>query len=1289
MPDCSNEGAPLPAGTVNLHRAATDNVGLPWLAAAPADTRRGAAGLSDKPNDVLIHTYRGSNFMVTVRQVNPGQVYLDNVSRAATYTGSGGRIWISKMNLATNTVEWEGFADDGGGTCSLPKIVVGLSGTYSVTYKYSTTAGDQIRATRFSHNSINAPLPQILASLSLCGTNTYSNIREYDVDADNNYGFGVIARNYNASTGNSSILAQYVDLFFGNTWNLADFLTVNTGTAVPLTNNTASAKWNPLIRWNFIRGNYILAWGDQFVNPNPVMAQEISTAGALSYPVGGGPIWSATLTTNREFYMEPCKGYIFGGVDQGLTFLHYADNAGNLQLRGYLLNGGTGLLVNNTGAGVTALPAGTPMALHAYTVSGTREDPCAMYTSAAGVQVRRGDATGILPSGTWTSAAIANPASARFASFLSSNTNGLFAAIPDNGQEILRRLNSGTGAWSAATNVNTRNYPPVGAETDAYFAACLDGNRFGLSQYEYGFALPWVAARFALDDQETAENHREEGLRNTTYSWRTYTTTGIAPYYTGALSGEIESYQIHFAAYTDLLDNERATVYESWNRNSTCDVKMMYRNSTTGLDMPLTVALSTSSLSYTNPKVSISNSPLYGVYIAIITYIKEDNLANQGYYCYKVVDLSTGGTLVAETVINNGVVMGGPGTFRNDAVVHDQALNCHHFIFWKQAALGPPATFEILDAGFDADGVPLPWLPYPNIVRAASITSKEEIRACENPDVSGGLTTSGAYVTWLEDVSPFATVNLTAVRTLTGANWGAGTIIHTPALANDRGQPVVTADANCVFVAWRDTQLGAGRNHIYGAAWDNTGVIMPGGWTINGVDLTTFIPSAYTAFGYDAVMPDVAMPTGYFQPTVALVFAESEGNSLLFPQRIGCLTVNLATLGIAGQNHFAFAARNYPASMASSDAVEAMHGFFQRRPKVVAMTRATTLVDGYIPPRPFLMCAFETEAYPITNPAYSAIAAMETSRQGAPGFEPAWCENSIAAVYYEPNSGIMASKFSIARKSQAQDLDQLLYTEDQGFVAAYTDYLGGNSYAGIAKAVDVKEEIRDYHYFDNNPLVPGDEYNINWTTNNQTEVFRLYNNSIIDLVVNLSARSTTTQVPSPYVTWQLNGLSLSNDMTISGDEIGTTRDVNASMTYLPGGPVTTNNDDVDVLVYPHQFSVAWFYKEMPIYGPLGTGSYKIAGGESPKTSGSLQLSLSQNPASLQTTATLVGLSDHNVNLRLYDMLGRELLGLQPLVMTGAALNEQIRLGQLSSGRYILVADQDTGDRVQMMLSVEH
>lgn len=53
------------------------------------------------------------------------------------------------------------------------------------------------------------------------------------------------------------------------------------------------------------------------------------------------------------------------------------------------------------------------------------------------------------------------------------------------------------------------------------------------------------------------------------------------------------------------------------------------------------------------------------------------------------------------------------------------------------------------------------------------------------------------------------------------------------------------------------------------------------------------------------------------------------------------------------------------------------------------------------------------------------------------------------------------------------------------------------------------------------------------------------------------------------------------------------------------------------------------------------------------------------------------------------MLGRELLGLQPLVMTGAAVNAQIQLGQLSSGRYILVADQDTGDRVQMMLSVEH
>ncbi len=373
--------------------------------------------------------------------------------------------------------------------------------------------------------------------------------------------------------------------------------------------------------------------------------------------------------------------------------------------------------------------------------------------------------------------------------------------------------------------------------------------------------------------------------------------------------------------------------------------------------------------------------------------------------------------------------------------------------------------------------------------------------------------------------------------------------------------------------------------------------------------------------------------------------------------------------------------------MASSDAVEAMHGFFQRRPKVTAMTQATSVFDGYVQPLPYLMCAFETQAYPVTNPSYSLFALMEASRTQYP--DPYHIENNIAAVLFEPSTGTVVSKFSLARKVGAQDIDQLLYTPEQGFVAAYTDFGGARNDAGIVKVVDIKEEIRDYHYFANNPIDPLSVYGLSWTQN-QTQSFRLYNNSIIDLVLDLSASSTTTQSPSPYTTWQLNNTPI----TISGDAINTTRASTPSMTYLPGGAMGTNNDNVEVRLYPHQFSLPFYHKAMPIFGPLstggtGVGAYKRSTKVFSNSDRELKLELSQNPALAFTTAIVRGSEDQLVSLRLYDLIGRELLSFTGLTMTGQPMEQRIAVSALSNGIYMLIAEQASGERVQVLLTVKH
>jgi hypothetical protein len=1288
IPDCSNEASPpLPPGRVNLHRPVNDNLGLPFLSQAPPDTRRGATlpAQGDVPTDVVIHNVAGVDYMISVKQVNPGQVYLDSLTRQGNYIGTGGRIVMTKINMATNAVMWQGYIDDGLGTSDLPRIHIGM-GSYTVTYRYRTAAGDQIMGCQVAYvPPVGQPtwLPYVMQRISLSNGVTKPDIREYDVDYDNNFGFAVVARSYNAVTGTSAIYAQYVDLFWGPVWNLADWFTVNTGAAGG--NNTATNKWCPLVRWNYVKGLYVFAWGDKVIAPNTIMVQEITPFGVLSYLPGGNFLPPVALTADQEFYMEPCRGYVFGGVDLGLTFFFFGDNVGNLQLLGFPLSGATGWLVNNA-----ALPTGVPYALHAYPSTPTVDNPCVLYEPfAASVTFTMASVTGLVPPWSSIPAVPWAPASDRWKSFLGSNASGIWAAIPNNGSEQIYRIPAGGGVWSTPQTVNTRNYPPAGAETDAYFAASLTTTKLGLSQYEYGFdgngAL--FAARFTPQDQETDENPRERPFTNTSYSNRTYNVSNIFPYFTAAASREVETYKLQTGAHSSIFsraagDQARATVYEEWKRNGSCDIKIMFSDPT-GVDIVSTVALGTSTIGYTRPKVAIVHDGTD--FQAIVTYVMVNIPGNQTFYYSNLWNLST--NLGGGSTLRDIGYSGHRDGYHNEAVVHDKnsSADTRLFTFWKMTG---PGTEEIQVMGFYWDGTPITtWLSNPFVVRASSATAKDQIKACHNPDPA--LNASGQYIVWRESNVFGSTINLTAVSSIVGTVWGAGTIIHTPALANNRGEPAVTADANGVFVVWRDQQFGAGVNWIYGAAWDNTGVILPA-WNFNGVNLNTTIPGVYNSLLYDAEMPDVAMlPNIYFgQRRAAVVFNESEGNGFVAPRRIGYLEVDLATATVTVQNHFAMPARNYPPSMTSSDATESMFGFFQRRPKIMKMDQSTVAAEGYMP-REYMFAAFETAAYPLTNPSYAAITGVENARAALN--EPRFIENSIVGALVAPGSGGMVDRFSIARIEGAQDLDQIVYDTVQGFMVTYTDYRGGNGYAGIAKLVDANSEMRDHWDVFNHTA--SDDYNIQWSlvgtpSATVTNDVRLYNNSLIDLVIHPSTMSNTA-ASGGHITWGINGLSLNNDFTISGDDIGTDRDYDLSITYDPDEIAipSLHDDDLTIHLRPHKNSLIWMYDILPIYGKLGasgTGSYKIIGGRGANST-NLSLDVSQNPAGSSTSALIKGIRDHQVTLKLYDMLGREMIGTRYLTMSGSEITESLDLSPLTTGSYILVAEQDTGDRVQLTL----
>jgi hypothetical protein len=1096
----------------------------------------------------------------TLAELWDGQIEQPYPAGAVTYQGFHSHIIATAFNPSTAAVITGPLTLDSKlRDCSLPRMLKATSTAAFGFWKEHSTSGDQIMVTYYNGTSWATPV-------SISGTTYYPDIREYSVACDNSGNAAVMIRSH-AGSSDDRIWTQCISSSLTTVW---------TGTAYtpmrqisgPLTTPlvAASAKYNPVVVWNNVKTRFEYAWGDHYYNPGAdiifFQTEDMPwSAPTENYAQGGYPENPMTLYRdpdalgmhaeyfgNMKFCMLPCKGRFLppSGPDQGMTFLSYCDANGDVQMAGVYLNGGTvPILVAQT---LFTSPGrrepGFPSTIAAYTVSSTVEDPVFFvhpyfYAEVLASRVSIGSGGFVWTPGVIHTWPTYSNGSEMYEDYAAVNSNGIYLVTSDNQQETVLRYDPGTGAFTVAGSSAALTRIPVSGTLDAYFSAAFGPSTLSIFNFDFGYDLGttgptprnWLLSFSYLGltgsgspivhNPETDEPMRENGYIPTAYNFHAFSTTSTSPYLSHLADHDLTSPIIHHSPSTAVYDNQRVTAYENYDWNGISDIMLAVNSNTT----PVNITSATGGDSYYQPKVGLSYSALYAAYIAVITYVKESAGGSSAIW-YSELNLSTG-VYTTPTQVSPSTA-----TFdhRNWAVVRDQSLNCNLFVYGE----GYKTTGSVSNLyafGFDYDGAPLPW-GIQNITNNFS-DYQDEVRACYNPDPSA----TGMYVTWRSTLLPAfgiatpgdgAKIGLVAVRSFTGLPWAIGSYYHVPANTAHRGEPVVAATANWVYVAWADQQ--AGSQEIFGAAHDNAGVLLPGSFMNGTLTNVPFIWQNPTLV--QAKQPDVvASPVDPYRVILAFETDDNPLNNDPTKWRviaIGNVTVNpytslTTTSGVSNEQiTMQMGGRTFPAGFTSTDADNTLYGFAQRRPK---LSIATNAIEGikYSNIAPIqIMLAFETEAYPIstlTSP-YSDIWTSEVAhRSSSPNGQPEWCENNIAARLINPALGarlsgspLVLANFNLARNTNPQDLISLNYSDSQGFSATLLDYVSTSGFNGVAKTVDIKPDIMYSPNANSIPPLVGTQWPKGLSTLNTRDPI-VYNTSWVPLTIYPDVMSTTITSP--------------------------------------------------------------------------------------------------------------------------------------------------------------------------------
>lgn len=679
-------------------------------------------------------------------------------------------------------------------------------------------------------------------------------------------------------------------------------------------------------------------------------------------------------------------------------------------------------------------------------------------------------------------------------------------------------------------------------------------------------------------------------------------------------------------------------------------------------------------------------------YFAILTYISmiQSPTLNQE-YCYRIIDLSTG-AIGAENVIRSWPYATTP-FFRNWAAVHDLGSPGFVFVFGEQYQSGSGRMFQgQLDAAFfDGCGTNTGL----GVLQYYDANTMDEIRACYDPDPSN----YGAYVVWRETPSSKttpgdgATINLLQVNTVSGSLWSTGVISHVPSNTAHRGEPVVCADLNWVFVAWADMRKSSA-SQIFGTPWSSVGTAL---------SLTNINGTMLSGLRYEAHHPDVIV-----NPDVAanaMVAWDEDCNATSNGFRNikikNCPVLGTSLLGDSLTIATPHATPNLAGSASMTDARWSLYGYMQRRPKLIAVNASLEAwpydrTGTYTNLNHWVVCAFECEAYNLYGSGascsgggslsgkYSDLWTDEAARPGAP--YGGYLQNNIVAQVINPNlvagssptQPLIGGEMCIGASSNAQDLFALVYSDSIGPIAGILEYENTINANGRAQRIIT----RPYYYFDPaNPVLSGLWHAPSSSDTANNLVFA--NASWEPLFIHLGAGSPTSGTPSG--TWTVNASNTTMTLNFPGFVHPLWFD------YVSPG----FSNALRVSGYVEHIAGQWPLNPPDAWahtGDVTAGGYGLkpsVGSRHTSPDGAFEISLSENPAANASNALIKGIVGNQANIRVLDILGNVMQSIDGITIGAGGTEIPLDVHSWSSGSYVVEALAVDGSRTSMILSVNH
>ena len=682
--------------------------------------------------------------------------------------------------------------------------------------------------------------------------------------------------------------------------------------------------------------------------------------------------------------------------------------------------------------------------------------------------------------------------SQRFVAQMAVSQNGLvsdkvFSIIPDWDQDFVCKIDP-NGNVPTVLTVSHRCSPYKDVLTDAeasrgdcYEAISLGTDQINVVNFEYG--LPQIekevfneyTAHYGLGNggqgyiydadrvnYAVADDHATYAYMTKPYSghfygqnakllFQSYPTAGTfaAQLTTPAL---LEGSGLQHGVESTNVADTNAIVYEQWYDNGSSDIKLAYSLNAgqTWQYAVITDALTTG-YNYVTPKVAIYNGS--GTQYAIITYNRESVLFGTSYsgIYSAAVNLTSGAVSSVNNLIES--VANYPVDMRNFDLVVDPISDMLYAVYGHGFSGGGPGNDQIECAQLMSNGAPYPY-PYPTWVDTASRDKIMQVSACFDPDPAN----PGVYIVW-RDHSPLgpSKVGLNHISNV-GTRWRAGIQYHIS--LNDCYQPRVAAAPKWVMMTWSDEEQTFNPYSsplVFACAWDNTGNVLPG-WTIaNGIQVS-IAAGQYTGTYYEAFDPAIIVTDSDSVNGACLIaFSQDEDPawsnfSVSSPRSIGTRSVAInGTLGAQGD--LAFNAAPNP----NTELTQSLFGYMERKPKLSIIGGHDPYTDIFLPWTNWVLCAFQTMPYHYAAKPYEALE-LANYYEG----QPVYAQSNISAFVLSPNGYTREMGFNVANGPNAQELEALHWSADEGFWACYLNYDNSDNHASDIGAVNIRSGITQF-----------------------------------------------------------------------------------------------------------------------------------------------------------------------------------------------------------------------------------